>query len=117
MTIDRGLLDWVEEAMAPLGTVTHRAMMGGATLYLEGIVFAIMTRDGALWFKADSQSDAIWDEAGCARFSYDRDGTTATMNYRAAPADIYDDADAMREWAALAIAAGERAPKKRPRKK
>jgi DNA transformation protein len=39
------------------------------------------------------------------------------MNYRRAPDDVYDDADAMREWAALGIAAGLRAPKKKPRKR
>jgi DNA transformation protein len=39
MAIDQGLIDWVAEAMAPLGTVTKRAMMGGATLYLDGTIF------------------------------------------------------------------------------
>jgi DNA transformation protein len=117
MTVDPALIDWIEEAMAPVGTVTRRAMMGGATLYLDGIVFAIVTRDGGLWFKADAESDDMWDAAGCARFTYDRDGTTATMNYRAAPEDVHDDADAMREWAAHAVAAGARAPKEKPRRK
>jgi DNA transformation protein and related proteins len=30
---------------------------------------------------------------------------------------VFDDADALREWAALAVAAGERAPKKKPKKR
>ena len=38
------------------------------------------------------------------------------MNYRRAPQDVYDDPDAMRRWAALAVEAGLRgAAKKRPR--
>lgn len=113
MTADAALIDWVAEALAPLGMVTQRRMMGGATLYLDGIVFAIMGGDGSLWFKADGESDALWDEAGCERFSYERGGRTATMNYRRAPEDVYDDAEAMREWAALALEAGRRAPVKR----
>ena len=117
MTLDRGLIDWVAEAMAPLGEVTHRRMMGGATLYLDGIVFAIVTGDGALWFKGDAQSDATWDAAGCERFTYPRaDGTVATMNYRRAPDDCHDDADSLREWAALGLEAGRRAPVKRKKK-
>ena len=116
MAVDAGLVAWVEEALEPLGTVTLRRMMGGATLYLDGTVFAITTAD-ALWFKADAESDPVWDEAGCDRFTYDAGGKVATMNYRQAPADVYDDADAMRTWAGLAIAAGQRAPKKKPRKK
>lgn len=115
MSLDAGLIDWVSEAMAPAGSVTHRRMMGGATLYLDGVVFAILTRDGGFWFKADRDSDALWDAAQCARFTYDRDGAVATMNYRRAPDAVYDDADAMREWAAHAIAAGMRAPVRRKR--
>ena len=112
---DEGLFAWVEEAMAPVGTVTRRAMMGGATLYCDGAVFAILS-DNALWFKADAVSDAAWDRAGCPRFTYERDGGTATMNYRRAPDDVYDDADALREWAALALEASARAPKKARKK-
>jgi DNA transformation protein len=40
------------------------------------------------------------------------------MNYRLAPEDVYDDPDALREWASLGVAAGLRAPvKKRAAKK
>ena len=31
MAADQGLIDWVAEAMEPVGPVTKRAMMGGAT--------------------------------------------------------------------------------------
>ena len=114
MAIDTGLVDWVREAMAPLGTVTMRRMMGGATLYCDGTIFAIAARD-ALWFKSDAISDATWDAAGCARFAIEMAGTTKSMNYRRAPDDVYDDADALCEWAALAIAAGLRGPARRKR--
>lgn len=117
MRVDTGLIDWVEEAMAPLGRVSFRRMMGGATLYLDGTVFAIVL-DDSLWFKSDAVADAAWDVAGCERFTYDRkDGTTATMNYRRAPDDVLDDPDAMREWAGIAVAAGRRAPFKARRSK
>lgn len=107
-----GLIDWVAEALAPIGIVTSRRMMGGATLYCDGIVFAIVAAD-ALWFKADRESDATWDATGAERFSYEREGGRATMNYRRASDDVYDDAEAMRHWAELAISAGRRAPARR----
>lgn len=113
MAVDGGLVAWVAEAMEPVGTVTARAMMGGATLYLDGTVFAIVAAD-ALWFKADRVSDAAWDDAGCERFSYARgDGGVGTMNYRRAPDEAYDDAEVLRGWARLGLEAGLRAPKKR----
>jgi DNA transformation protein and related proteins len=115
MAADPGLIEWVAEALAPLGAVTHRRMMGGATLYLDGTVFAIVAQD-CLWFKADAESESVWDEAGCARFTHTRaDGQVATMNYRRAPDDVYDDADAMIAWARPAIAAGLRAPVRKRR--
>ena len=112
MAADAGLVAWVAEAMEPLGSVTSRAMMGGATLYCDGTVFAIVAGD-AWWFKADRVSDAAGDAAGCERFSYGRDSEVRTMNYRGAPDAAYDDADALREWARLALKAGLRAPKRK----
>lgn len=114
MALDTGLVDWVAEAMAPVGTVTHRRMMGGATLYCDSVVFAIVAGD-ALWFKADGESDAAWDALGCDRFTAEMAGRTASMNYRRAPEDVYDDADRLRELGELALAAGRRAPPRKPR--
>lgn len=117
MAVDHGLIDWVSEAMAPMGTVTMRRMMGGATLYLDGAIFAIALEE-RLWFKADGTSDPAWDTAGCDRFTFVMKGEkVVSMNYRAAPDDVYDDPDAMRHWAAMAVAAGLRARLKKPARK
>jgi DNA transformation protein and related proteins len=111
------LIAWIEEALAPLGSVASRAMMGGRTLYCDGVIFAILADDD-LWFKADATSDAVWDAAGCERFTYDMGGKTGVMNYRRAPGDVHDDMDEMRRWAEIAIAAGLRGQaNKKPRKK
>ncbi len=116
MSVDEGLYAWVQEALEPLGSVTMRRMMGAATLYLDGVIFAVLD-ESELWFKADAESAAIWDEAGCDRFTFtDKDGKVETMNYRRAPTDVYDEAEAMQRWASLAVEAGLRgAAKKRPR--
>jgi DNA transformation protein and related proteins len=112
MAYDEGVVEWVREALAPVGEVTMRRMMSAATLYCDGVVFAVVTDQ--LWFKADAISAAAWDVAGCERFSFvGQDGETQTMNYRRAPDDCYDDPDALRRWAALALAAGSRGPAKR----
>jgi len=117
MSINEGLIEWVSESLEPLGTVTTRKMMGAATLYLDGIIFAI-SDDGEIWFKEDAESAVIWDEAGCERFTFTgKDGRLETMNYRRAPSDVYDDSEAMRLWAALAVEAGLRgAAKKKPKR-
>lgn len=112
MSFDEGLYAWVQEALEPVGAVTMRKMMGAATLYLDGTIFAVLTDE--LWFKADLESAAIWDEAQCGRFIFtSKDGRIETMDYRRAPADVYDDAEAMQRWARLAVEAGARRPVKR----
>jgi DNA transformation protein len=118
MAADAGLIEWAKEALEPLGHITHRAMMGAAVLYCDGTVFAVVDEE-AIYFKNDAVSAPVWDEAGLAPFTFTgKDGETVSMNYRRAPDDVYDDADAMREWAALGIEAGLRAAaKKRPKKK
>lgn len=116
MSIDEGLFEWVKEALEPLGTVTMRHMMGAATLYLNGTIFAVLD-DSQIWFKADKDSEAEWDAAGCERFTFiARDGRVETMNYRRAPDDVYDDADEMQRWARLAVAAGLRGATKKRKK-
>lgn len=117
MAIDTGLADWVAEACAPLGAISRKRLFGGASLYCDGFAFAILAFD-ALWFKADAESDAVWDAIHAERFSVTREGgKVQSINYRRAPDDVYDDAEAMREWAGLAIAASRRAPVKVKRKK
>jgi DNA transformation protein len=116
MAWDAGLYEWTKEALEPVGTVSMRRMMGAAVLYLDGTVFAVI--EDEIWFKADAESAAVWDEAGCERFTFTgSDGRTETMNYRRAPAEVYDDPEALQRWARLAVEAGQRgAAKKRPKK-
>lgn len=116
MSVDEGLYAWVEEALEPVGRISMRKMMGAAVLYLDGTIFAVLD-DSELWFKSDAESDAAWDEAGCERFSMTmKDGRVESMNYRRAPTDVYDDPDAMRRWAGLAVEAGLRGAAKKRRK-
>lgn len=118
MSFDEGLVEWVRDALEPMGAVTMRKMMGGATLYLDGTIFAIIA-DDELWFKSDEETNGVWDAEGCERFSMTfKDGRVDSMNYRRAPTDVYDDPDAMQSWARIAIEAGVRgAAKRKPRRK
>ena len=117
MSIDEGLYAWVQESLGPMGVVTMRKMMGGATLYLDGTIFAIMV-DGELWMKSDAEADAIWDAVSPERFTVSfKDGKIDSMNYRRAPSDVYDDAEAMQKWVSVSVEAGRRrVVKKRPKR-
>ena len=116
MPIDEGLYAWLEEALEPMGRLSLRKMMGGGTLYLDGTIFAIMV-DGELWLKSDAEADAFWDQVSPERFTVAfRDGSIDRMNYRRAPSDVYDDADALQRLVSVSLEAGRRrVVKKRPR--
>jgi DNA transformation protein len=117
MSIDEGLYAWVQEALEPMGTLSMRKMMGGATLYLDGTIFAIMV-DGELWMKSDVEADPIWDEVSRDRFTVTfKDGTVDRMNYRRAPSDVYDDAEEMQRWASVSLEAGRRRVVKKPKRR
>ena len=59
MAADTALIEWAKESLEPLGTITHRAMMGAAVLYCDGTVFALVD-DEAIYFKMDAVSAPMW---------------------------------------------------------
>ena len=79
--------------------------------------FGIMV-DGELWLKSDAEADPIWDAESRERFTVtSKDGIVDSMNYRRAPSDVYDDAEAMQRWVSVSVEAGRRrVVKKRPKR-
>ena len=107
-------IDWLEEVFDGAARITTRRMFGGWGIYADALFFALIL-DDRLWLKADALSDAEWDAAGCPRFTYEiadkgngKGAQSGSLNYRLAPDEAFDDADAMRRWAELALAAAAR---------
>ena len=96
-------------------------MFGGWGLSVDGLTIAIVADLGdgdTLWLKADTDTLARFEGAGCMRFSYPmrRGGETRiqTMNYYSAPEDAMDSAPAMAPWARLALQAAVAARASKP---
>ncbi len=104
------LTPWLEEALAPLGEVKVRAMFGGYGVSLDGLAFGLIA-DDVLYLKCDGGTEARFEAAGLAAFTYDKGGQPVAMRYRRAPDEAMDDADMMREWTELALSAARRARK------
>jgi DNA transformation protein len=103
--------DWLEEALAPLGSVKVRAMFGGHGASLDGLAFGLIA-DDLLYLKCDEATEARFMAEGLAPFLYDKGGTMVAMRYRRAPDAAMDDAECLREWVGLALEAARRV--KRP---
>jgi DNA transformation protein len=99
------------ELLAGLGPVRVKRMFGGHGIYVDDLFLAIVAGD-TLYLKADEETAARFEAAGCAPFSYTtRDHRRISMGYRAAPAEAMDSPALMRPWAQLAMQAALRARK------
>jgi DNA transformation protein len=98
--------------LQPLGPVRARRMFGGWGLFLDDAMIAIVAR-GRLYWKADAETAATFDEAGCAPFTYLREGRSVALSFREASADSLDDPESLLAWARIALPAAERALAKR----
>jgi len=100
-------VDYVMELLGPFGTIGTRRMFGAYGVYLDGLMFAIIS-DDALYLKADAMNRVEFEQAGCEAFGYERKGKRATLGFYRAPADAMDAPELMLPWARTAYAAALR---------
>jgi len=102
------LLDHCLELLAPLGPLRSRRMFGGWGIYADDLFIAIIAFE-QLYLKADAQSEAYFEAQGCTRFSYEREGQTATLRYFCPPEEAMESPALMAPWGRLALEAAVRA--------
>ena len=100
-------VDYVLELLGPFGTVGARRMFGGHGVYLDGLMFALVSED-TLYLKADEMNRIEFEQAGCEIFGYARKGKRATLNFFRAPEDAMESPELMLPWARTAYAAALR---------
>ena len=105
-------IDYVIELLGPFGTVSAKRMFGGWGIYLDGLMFALVAREG-LWLKADEINRGEFEAARCEIFAYERGGAQATLAYYRPPVDAMEAAGALVPWARSAYAAALRANARR----
>lgn len=87
--------------MADMTDVQARPMFGGHGLFRHGLMFAI-AMDERLYFKTDAESAPAFEQHGLQPFRYtDRHGREGALRYHEAPAEVYEDPQAMHRWAML----------------
>lgn len=101
-------IDHCLELLQALGLPRARRMFGGHGLYLDDLFVAIVA-DEQLFLKADADSCAAFEAAGCQPFTYLARGKTMQMNYWSVPAEAMESIAQMQPWARLALEAALRA--------
>lgn len=106
--------EFVHELFAWLGPVTIRRMFGGAGVFQEGVMFALLAED-QIFLKADAALRADLMAEGAAPFLWTRpsDGRVTDLGYVGLPSAALDDPDEACQWGrrALAVAHAARAAK------
>jgi DNA transformation protein len=100
--------DDICELFSAFGPVVVRRMFGGAGIYAEGTMFALV-HDGVIYLKADDANAAAFDREDLPPFTYaTSEGKRGVMSYRRIPDRLYDDRDGLAAWAHDALAAARR---------
>jgi len=91
-------------------------MFGGAGIYLDDAMFALVVED-TLYMKADAELAAAYAEAGSAAFTYDtRNGPRTIPGLMRLPDSALDDPDEALDWARRSLVPAAAAAKKRAAK-
>ena len=116
MAHDPDFGEWVREHFVALGPIEIKRMFGGAAVYANGLIFALLD-DGVVWLKVDDETELALRAAGSRQFTYPmKDGRTASLPYWSLPEAAVDDPDEAVTWARASVAAAIRkAAKKRKR--
>lgn len=105
MSITDDQIEFALELFSGIGALTYRKMMGGLSIYSDGVIFAMIHGDERIFLKAAGAFIETLETAGWERWSYTRkNGKKTFMPYWALPDAILDDADEACIWARKALA-------------
>lgn len=111
MAVSAEFMRYIADQFSRVGVVAIKRMFGGAGVYFDGRMFALLDND-ELYLKANHNNRDALVKAGCKPFE---PWPGHKMAYYSVPGDVLEDRDELAKWAKGALAA---APKKKakPRK-
>lgn len=119
MAVTEGFKDFVRDLFADFGPVTIRNMFGGAGVYADGVMFAILA-DDTLYLKTAAVSALAYASEGMTPFKYTpRGGKPVAMSYWEVPPRLLEEPEELAAWARVAhrIARESKATPKRKRRR
>jgi DNA transformation protein len=100
--------DDIRELFSAFGPVEVRRLFGGAGIFADGMMFALISR-GVIYLKTDAQNAPAFEREALEPFTYaTKAGRRGVMSYRRIPDRLYDDPDELASWAHAALAAAGR---------
>lgn len=98
---------FIFDQLHPLGSILAKRMFGSQGLYLEGVMFALIS-DDCLYVKADERTLPSYLAQGMWPLTYERQGKTITLSFYSVPEELLEDREALLKLARQALAAAHR---------
>lgn len=113
--------EFVRELFAGLGQVQIKRMFGGAGVYADGLMFALLA-DETIYIKTDDTLKAALTEEGIGPFVWTpnkgpRAGESVEMSYWRLPEAALDDPELASRWAEKALAVARSKATAKPKAK
>lgn len=109
MSLGPDFREFIRDQLGQFGPVSIRNMFGGAGIYRDGLMFALIAKE-VLYLKVDRLSEPDFLAEGLPPFQYaSKDGRNVVMSYYRAPDRCLEDPSEMKVWADRALAAALRA--------
>jgi DNA transformation protein and related proteins len=107
--------EFIRELFAQFGPVMVRRMFNSAGIFADGMMIGLINKE-TIYLKTDATGAQDFEREGSKPFSYIRARRgRVELPYWRLPERLYDDPDALAEWARRAFAVAER-QKTRPRR-
>lgn len=107
MAVSAEFAEHLRDLFGALGSVQTKRMFGGAGVYLDDAMFALVIED-TLYMKTDPELAKAYAEAGSAPFFYDTsDGGRTIPGLMRLPDSALDDPDEALEWARRSLVPAE----------
>jgi DNA transformation protein len=121
MVASDSFAEFLREQLAPLGRITMRRMFGKTGVFLDGVMFGMVT-ENMLYLRVDDHNRVAFQEAAAfPPLNYEKKGNSIDLAFWRAPERLFDEPDALVAWARVALAAARRVAAKRqqtaPRRK
>lgn len=117
MAVDPEFLEFSKELFSGLGPIRVGRMFGGAALYVDDAMFAMIIGD-ELIMKSDNNLSVLYADAGSTPFVYDtRKGPRTIRGMMYLPDSAMDDPEEALDWARRSLVPAQAAALKKQQKK
>ena len=117
MSLSPEFSEHLHDLFGPLGPIRTRGMFGGAGVFLDDAMFALVV-DDVLYMKADPELARAYADAGSEPFRYaTRDGARTLAGFMRLPDAALDDPEEALAWARRSLVPAEEAAAQKRAKK